>query len=226
MLVVIIAYISFHSKRRQKTIDTERRKQMTMKLHENSAKPSASNYIEGHVPKQDTTDKNVSITVIHEDTRKKRRKKHKTAEESHINNEQERLENDEGRDFARKRKKKTKHSKHRRLEGHATLAPAVQGDQWEEGERERVPTPMPIYRGLSTNMDPEKSLEGEPRKRRHKRRKTQKKTHSELREHDEGFDEGSETRQTGNSEDSLLRSLPRPRQLAPLRERSPPTVQL
>lgn len=219
----------FHSKRRQKAIDVERRKQTLRKLRGNSSKPSAADSNEAHVPTQNTAGGNVSITVIHEDsedTRKRRRKKHKTEESYDSNEQQKQIENDKSRDFARKRKKKTKQSKHQRLEGHSTLAPAVQGDQWDEGERERVPTPMPVHRGLSTNTDPGKSFEETPRERKHKRKKKQKKTHSELREYDEGFDEGSETRQTGNSEDSLLKSLPRPRQLAPLQERSPPTVQL
>ncbi|XP_078384541.1 uncharacterized protein LOC144666963 isoform X2 [Oculina patagonica] len=217
------------SKRRQKAIDVERRTQTLRKLRGNSSKPSAADSNEGHVPTQNTAGGNVSITVIHEeDTRKKRRKKHKTEESYHNNEQQEQIENDESRDFARKRKKKTKQRKHQRLEEHSTLAPAVHGGQWEEGERERVPTPMPVHRGLSTNTDPGKSFEEEPRERKHKRKKKHKKTHSQLREYDEGFDEGSETRQTGNSEDSLLKSLPRPRQLAPLQERSSlsPTVQL
>ncbi|XP_078383528.1 uncharacterized protein LOC144666048 isoform X1 [Oculina patagonica] len=218
------------SKRRQKAIDVERRKQTLRKLRGNSSNPSAADSNERHVPTQNTASGNVSaITVIHEeDTRKKRRKKHKTEESYHNNEQQEQIENDESRDLARKRKKKTKQSKHQRLEEHSTLAPAVHGGQWEEGERERVPTPMPVHRGLSTNTDPGKSFEEEPRERKHKRKKKYKKTHSQLREYDEGFDEGSETRQTGNSEDSLLKSLPRPRQLAPLQERSSlsPTIQL
>ena len=40
---------------------------MEMRPHENSAKPSVAKDIEGHVPTQNITDKDVSITVIHED---------------------------------------------------------------------------------------------------------------------------------------------------------------
>ena len=98
--------------------------------------------------------------------------------------------------------------------------------QWEEGERERVPTPMPVHRSLNRNKDTGKSLADEPRERKHRKRTKKKKARSELREIDEGFDEGSEARQMGNSEDSLIKSLPRPRQLAPLEERNPATIQL
>ena len=217
----VIAHISFHSKRRQKAIDVERRKQTL-----NSSKPSASNINEGHEPTQNTAGENVSISIIHEERRKKRKKKHKTERPYVDSDQQEQLENGESRDLARKRKKKTKHSRHQRLEGHLTLEPAVQDGQWEDGEQERVPTPMPVHRGLNTNRDPGESFEMKTRERKRKRKKKQKRTHSELKEYDEGFDEGSETRQAGNSEDSLLKSLPRPRQLAPLQERSPPTVQL
>lgn len=171
-------------------------------------------------------DEDVSMTVLNKDSRKKRRRKHKT-ERPYVNNEQqEQFENDEERDFARKRKKKAKQNKPQRLEGSATLEPAVLSGQWEEGERERVPTPMPVYRSLNRNKDTGKSLADESREHKHRKRTKKKKARSELREFDEGFDEGSETRQTGNSEDSLIKSLPRPRQLAPLQERTPANIQL
>ena len=192
------------------------------KLRENISKPSAASNNEGSVPAGDTGRENVSITITHEDTRKKKRKKHKT-EEVYINNDQqEQFENDRSPNLARKKKKKVKHSK-----GNSTLAPAVYSGQLEEGERERVPTPMPVHRGLSTRADPGERFEGESRDgRRHKRKKKQKRAHHQIREQDEGYGEGSETRQTGNSEDSLIKSLPRPRQLIPLQERSPATLQL
>lgn len=226
--LIVGNYISFNSKRRQKAINIERRKQTLRKLRVNTSKPSAVNSNEGRVPTQNTTDESVSMTVTHEDTRKKRRRKHKT-ERSYVNNEQqEQFENDEEQDFARKRKKKARHahSKHQRLEGRTTLELAVPSGQRKEGERERVPTPIPVHRSLNTNTDLGKSFAGEPRERKHRKKTKKKKTRSELREFDEGFDEGSETRQTGNSEDSLIKSLPRPRQLAPLQERSPATIQL
>ena len=164
------------------------------------------------------------MTVLNEDSRTKRRRKHKT-ERSYVNNEQQQqFENDEERDFVRKRKKKAKQNKPQRLEGSVTLKPAVLSGQWEEDERERVPTPMP--QSLNRNKDTGKSLSDESRERKHRKRTKKKKARSELREFDEGFDEGSETRQTGNSEDSLIKSLPRPRQLAPLQERTPVTIQL
>lgn len=218
--------MSFDSKRRQKAIDIERRKQTLRKLRESTSKPPVVNSNEGRVPTQNATDENVSMTVMRDDTRKKRRRKHRT-ERSYVNNEhQEQFENDEERDFARKRKKNAKQSKHQSLEGRATLEPAVLSGQWEEGEKERVPTPMPVHRSLNRNKDTGKSFTDEPRERKHRKKTKKKKARSELREFDEGFDEGSETRQTGNSEDSLIKSLPRPRQLAPLQERSPATVQL
>ena len=98
--------------------------------------------------------------------------------------------------------------------------------QWEEGERERVPTPMPVHRSLNRNKVTGKSLADEPRERKHRKRTKKKKARSELREFEEGFDEGSEARQTGNSEDSLVKGLPRLRQLAPLQESNPATIQL
>ena len=98
--------------------------------------------------------------------------------------------------------------------------------QWEEGEREVVSTPMQVHRSLNRNKDTGKSLADEPRERKHRKRTKKKKAWSELRKFDEGFDEGSEARQMGNSEDSLIKSLPRPRQLAPLQERNPATIQL
>ena len=211
----------FYRKSRQKAIDHERRKQALRKLR---GKHSAADNNEERVPTQNTAGENVSITVIHEDTRKKRRKKHKTeASGSYVNNEQqEQFENNESRELTSKRKKKVKHSKHQRLEGHASL----ETGQWEEGERERVPTPMPVHRALSTRTEPGPSFEGEPRGRKHKKKKKQKKSHREIRENDEGFDEESETRPAGNSEDSLIKSLPRPRQLVPLPERSPAAITL
>lgn len=218
--------MSFDSKRRQKAINIERRKQTLRKLRESTSKPPVVNSNEGRVPTQNATDENVSMTVMRDDTRKKRRRKHRT-ERSYVNNEhQEQFENDEERDFARKRKKKAKQSKHQSLEGRATLEPAVLSGQWEEDEKERVPTPMPVHRSLNRNKDTGKSFTDEPRERKHRKKTKKKKARSELREFDEGFDEGSETRQTGNSEDSLIKSLPRPRQLAPLQERSPATIQL
>ena len=45
------------------------------------------------------------------------------------------------------------------------MAPAVFSGQLEEGERERVPTPMPVHRGLRTRTDAvggEGEGEGEP----------------------------------------------------------------
>ena len=180
---------------------------------------------EGHVPTQNVTDENVSMTVTHEDTTKKRRQKQRT-ERSYVNNEhQEQFENDEERAFARKRKTKAKQSKHQRLEGPATLKPAMLSGQWQEGE-ERVPTPMPVHRSLNKNRDQERNFTSQPHQRKSRKKTRKKKTRSELREFDEGFDDGSESRQTENSEDSLIKSLPRPRQLAPLQERSPTTIQL
>jgi len=222
----LLIIISLNSKRRQKAIDIERRKQALRKLRASSSKPSAINSNEGSVLAQNATDENVSMTVIHDDTRKKRRKKHRT-ERSYVNNEQqEQFENDEEQDFARKRKKKAKRSKHQRPEGRATLEPAVLSGQLEEGERERVPTPMPVHRSLNRNKDTGNSFTEEPRERNHGKKTKKKKPRSKLGEFDEGFDEGSETQQTGNSEDSLIKSLPRPRQLAPLQEKSPATIQL
>ena len=218
--------MSLNSKRRQKAIDIERRKQTLRKLRESTSKPSVMNSNEGRVPTQNTREENVSMTVMHDDSRKKRRRKHRT-ERSYVNDEQrEQFEDDEERDLARKRKKKAKQSKHPKLEGPATLEPAVLSGQWEDGERERVPTPMPVHRSLNRNEDTGKSFTEEPRERKHRKKTKKKKPRSELREFDEGFDEGSETRQTGNSEDSLIKSLPRPRQLAPLQERNPATIQL
>ena len=67
---------------------------------------------------------------------------------------------------------KTKHSKPQRLEGRATLEPAVLSGQWEEGERERVPTPMPVHPSLNRNKDTGKSLADEPRERKHKEKES------------------------------------------------------
>ena len=228
MVATLIAYhyFSFNSKRRQKAIDIERRKQTLRKLRASTSKPSVVNSNEGRVSTLNGTDENVSMTVIHEDTRKDRRRKRKTELTYDNSEQQEQFENDEERDFARKRKKKAKQSKQQRLEGRATLAPAVLSGQWEEGKRERVPTPRPVHRSLDKNTEPGKSFTSEPRERKHRKKTKKKKPRSELREFDEGFDEGTETRQTGNSEESLIKSLPRPRQLAPLQERSPATVQL
>ena len=218
-------YVSFNSKRRQKAIDMERRKQALRKLRASTSKPFIANSNEGRVPTQNVTDEYVSMTVVNEDSREKRWRKHKT--ERYVNNgQQEQFKNEDERDFTRKRKKKAKHSKPQRLEGRATLEPAVLSGQWEEGERERVPTPMPVHRSLNRNKDTGKSLADEPRERKHRKRTKKKKARSELREFDEGFDEGSEARQTGNSEDLLIKSLLRPRQLAPLQERNPATIQL
>ena len=181
---------------------------------------------EERVPTQNVTQENVLMTVMHDDSRKKRRRKHRT-ERSYVNEEQrEQFENDEERDLARKTKKKAKQSKHPRLEGRATLEPAVLSGQWEDGERERVP----MHRSLNRNKDTGKSFtedrDREPRERKHRKKAKKKKPRSELKEFDEGFDEGSETRQTGNSEESLIKSLPRSWQLAPWQERSPATIQL
>ena len=217
--------VSFSSKRRQKAFDMERRKQALRRLRASASKPFIANSNERRVPTQNVTDEYVSMTVVNEDSREKRRRKHKT--ERCVNNgQQEQFKNEEERDFTRKRKKKPKHSKPQRLEGRATFGPAVLSDQWEEGERERVPTPMPVHRSLNRNKDTGKSIADEPRERKHRKRTKKKKARSELRKFDEGFDKGSEARQTGNSEDSLIKSLPRPRQLAPLQERNPATIQL
>ena len=78
--------------------------------------------------------------------------------------------------------------------------------QWEDGERERVP----MHRSLNRNKDTGKSFtedrDREPRERKHRKKTKKKKPRSELKEFDEGFDEGSETRQTGNSEESLIKA--------------------
>ena len=108
------------------------------------------------------------------------------------------FKDEEERDFTRKRKKKAKHNKPQRLEGRAMLEPAVLSGQWEEGERERAPTPMPVHPSLNRNKDTGKGLADEPRERKHRKRTKKKKAWSELRKFDEGFDEGSEARQTGN----------------------------
>ena len=203
----------------------ERRKQALRKLRASTSKPFIANSNEGRVPTQNVTDEYVSMTVVNEDSREKRWRKHKT--ERYVNNgQQEQFKNEDERDFTRKRKKKAKHSKPQRLEGRATLEPAVLSGQLEEGKRERVTTPMPVHRSLNRNKDTGKSLADEPRERKHRKRTKKKKARSELREFDEGFDEGSEARQTGNSEDLLIKSLLRPRQLAPLQERNPATIQL
>ena len=85
---------------------------------------------------------------------------------------------------------------------------------------------MPVHRSLNKNRDPERNFTSQPHQRKSRKKTRKKKTRNELREFDEGFDDGSESRQTENSEDSLIKSLPRPRQLAPLQERSPTTIQL
>ena len=220
-MVSISFYVSFNSKRRQKAIDMERRKQASRRLRASASKPFIANSNEGRVPTQNVTDEYVSMAVVNEDSREKRRRKHKT--ERYVNNgQQEQFKNEEERGFTRKRKKKAKHSKPQRLEGRATLEPAVLSGQWEEGKRD----PMPVHRSLNRNKDTGKSLADEPRERKHRKRTKKKKARNELREFDEGFDEGSEARQIGNSEDSLVKSLPRPWQLAPLEERNPATIQL
>ena len=192
------------------------------KLRENISKPSTASKNEGRVRTENIERENISITVTHENTRRKKKKKNKT-EDVYVNDDRQgQVEYDASPNVARKRKKRAKHSK-----GSSTLAPAVYGGQLEEGERERVPTPMPAHRGLSTRADPGESFQEESRDgRRHRRKKKQKRAHYEIREQDEGFDEESDTRQTGNSEDSLIKSLPRPRQLIQLQERSTATIQL
>ena len=128
--------------------------------------------------------------AAHETRRKEKTKKHQ----------------DETGDHTRKTKKTTTYGKHKRLKEEAMLEPAMLGGQLEIGERERVPTPIPGHRSIN----------------KHTRKKKQKKAHRERREHDEGYSEGSDTKQTGelNKEELLIRSLPRPRQLAPLPERT------
>ena len=114
---MIFYCVSFSSKRRQKAIDIERRKQTLRKLRESTSKPSVMNSNEERVPTQNVTQGNVLMTVMHDDSRKKRRRKHRT-ERSYVNDEQrEQFENDEERYLARKTKKKAKQSKHPRLEG-------------------------------------------------------------------------------------------------------------
>jgi len=183
------------SKRRQKAINKERRKQMKL----NKLKPSPVNDAEGR-PKSTTGDG--TTTVFQREIRKKKRKKHQQ-------------EADESGDRSREKKKKIKHGKHERLKEteQAVREPAVLGGQWDGGKRERVPTPIP---------PPHHTLKTDLREQRHKHTRKKKHKTSQLRERDEGYSEGSDTRQAAeqNSEDFLIRSLPRPRKLVPLQERT------
>lgn len=157
----------------------------------NKLQPSTANDVEA----QNTAGAEIQTAVL-----EKTRKQRKRHQQKH----------DESVDLTRK-KKKVKHGKHRRLQEETACEPAMLGGHLGRGERERVPTPIPEHHAV--NMDGQK----------HTRKKKQKKTQRELREHDEGYSEGSETRQQAaelNSEELLIKSLPRPRQLAPLPERT------
>lgn len=177
--------IFFHSKRKKKAIEKERRKHLRL----NRLQPSADDFEQGKKPVS-TADAVQKPVAAHETRRKETRKKHE----------------DETGDHTRKTKKTTKNGKHKRLKEEAMPEPAILGGQLEIGERERVPTPIPGHHSIN----------------KHTRKKKQKKAHRERREHDEGYSEGSGTKQTGelNTEKLLIRSLPRPRQLAPLPERT------
>ena len=168
-----------------------------MKL--NKLKPSPVNDAEGR-PKSTTGDG--TTTVFQREIRKTKRKKHQQ-------------EADESGDRSREKKKKIKHGKHERLKEteQAVREPAVLGGQWDGGKRERVPTPIP---------PPHHTLKTDLREQRHKHTRKKKHKTSQLRERDEGYSEGSDTRQAAeqNSEDFLIRSLPRPRKLVPLQERT------
>ena len=161
-----------------------------MKL--NKLKPSTVNDSGGR------TEITAGDVAVHKGTRKKKRKKHLE-------------EREESGDQTRKTKKKIKQGKHQRLEETVETEqaePALLGaGQWEK--RERVPTPIPQHHALNL------------REHSHKRKKKHKKTCS-LRKHEEGYSEGSETQQATeqSSEDLLIKSLPRPRQLLPLQERT------
>ena len=200
-------------------IATERRKQATKKLRENISKSSEGSHKEERVPVESTAQGDVSITVAHGDSRREKRKEPKIGGVHLHSDQQEHVENNESRDLKRRRKKRVKQSR----VNTTTLTPAVTCGQLEEDERERVPTPMPVHHGLSTRTDPGESFHDG---RRHKKRKKHKRPHHEIKEQDEGFAEDSETRQTGNSEDSLIKNLPRPRKLIPLQEKSLATPQV
>lgn len=177
--------IYFHSKRKKKAIEKERRKQLRL----NRLQPSAEDFERGEqsVSTADVVQKPVAA---HGTRRKEKRTKYQ----------------DETGDHTRKTKKTTTKGKHKRLKEETMLEPAMLGGQLEIGERERVPTPIPGHRSRN----------------KHTRKKKQKKAHRERREHDDGYSEGSDTKQNGeiNKEELLIRSLPRPRQLAPLPERT------
>lgn len=67
--------LSLHSKRRQKAINTERRKQALKKLRENISKPSTASKNEGRVRTENIERENISITVTHENSRRKKKEK-------------------------------------------------------------------------------------------------------------------------------------------------------
>lgn len=177
--------IYFHSKRKKKAIEKERRKQLRL----NRLQPSAEDFERGE-QSVSTADAVQKPVAAHGTRRKEKRTKHQ----------------DETGDHTRKTKKTTTNGKHKRLKEETMLEPAMLGGQLEIGERERVPTPIPGHRSIN----------------KHTRKKKRKKAHRERRQHDEGYSEGSDTKQTGeiNTEELLIRSLPRPRQLAPLPERT------
>ena len=93
----ISLYVSFNSKWRQKAIDMERRKQALRRLRASASKPFIANSNKGRVPTQNVTDEYVSMAVVNEDSREKRRRKHKT--ERYVNGQQEQFKNEEERGF-------------------------------------------------------------------------------------------------------------------------------
>lgn len=219
ILCVVACCLHCSSEKKRKAIDTERRKQAMKTLREDISKSPKASHKEERLPAESTVQGDISTTVTQGDTRRKKRKNPKTGEVYPNSDQQEQVENNESRDLTRKRKKRVKQSR----ENTSTLTPAVTSRQLEEDERERVPTPMPVHSGQSIRTDPEESVHDG---RRHKKKKKHKRSHHEVKEQDEGFAEGSETRQAGNSEDSLIKSLPRPRQLIPLLQRSQATLQV
>ena len=75
----------------------ERRKQAFRRLRASASKSFIANSNEGRVPTQNVTDEYVSMTVVNEDSREKRRRKHKT--ERYVNNgQQEQFKDEEERE--------------------------------------------------------------------------------------------------------------------------------